>query len=174
MIAGKRFSLVFILAACWVPTAFGDPSIDGLSRSRWAERLPGGPMKVVFLAPYGAQQDSFELMQRFDIDGTVVMMAAYDTQGYLNGLRNVGHYWPELWPMAEDAHAALGELVAAGDGDWHDVPSGQKGGHPSRVFQLSTLSTLLKHNLITIGGNCERCQPDSRSRPIGNSVRGSW
>ena len=133
MIAGKRFSLVFILAACWVPTAFGDPSIDGLSRSRWAERLPGGPMKVVFLAPYGAQQDSFELMQRFDIDGTVVMMAAYDTQGYLNGLRNVGHYWPELWPMAEDAHAALGELVAAGDGDWHDVPSGQKDGQPSRV-----------------------------------------
>ena len=39
---------------------------------------------------------------------------------------------------AEDADAALGELVAAGNGDWHDVASGQKGGQPSRVFRLST------------------------------------
>ena len=75
-------------------------------------------MKVVFLAPYGAQQDSFELMQRFDIDGTVVTMAAYDTQGYLNGLQNVGHYWPELWPTAEGVRENVRQAIA---GDWDAV-----------------------------------------------------
>ena len=75
-------------------------------------------MKVVFLAPYGAQQDSFELMQRFDIDGTVVTMAAYDTQGYLNGLRNIGHYWPELWPTAEGVRENVRQAIA---GDWDAV-----------------------------------------------------
>ena len=44
MIAKKHFSLAFILAVCWVPAAFGDPSVDGLSRSPWAERLPGGSL----------------------------------------------------------------------------------------------------------------------------------
>lgn len=118
MIAKKHFSLAFILAVCWVPAAFGDPSVDGLSRSPWAERLPGGSMKVVFLAPYGAQQDSFELMQRFDIDGTVVTMAAYDTQGYHDGLQNIGHYWPELWPTAEGVRENIRQAIA---GDWDAV-----------------------------------------------------
>ena len=42
---------------------------------------------------------------------------------------------------AEDAEAALEELVKAGCGQWHDVPPGPKGGRPSRVFRLSTAST---------------------------------
>ena len=40
-----------------------------------------------------------------------------------------------------EAEAALDELARAGYGGWEDVPPGPKGGRPSRVFRLSTLST---------------------------------
>ncbi len=42
---------------------------------------------------------------------------------------------------AQDAEAALEELVKAGCGQWHDAPPGPKGGRPSSVFRLSTAST---------------------------------
>jgi hypothetical protein len=42
---------------------------------------------------------------------------------------------------AQDAEAALGELVKAGYGEWHDALPGPKGGRPSRIFRLSTVST---------------------------------
>jgi len=42
---------------------------------------------------------------------------------------------------AQDAEAALEDLVKAGFGEWHDVEAGPKGGRPSRVFRLSTVST---------------------------------
>ena len=44
-------------------------------------------------------------------------------------------------PTSADAEAALDDLRKAGYGDWHDIPSTPKGGRPSRVFRLSTLST---------------------------------
>ncbi len=42
---------------------------------------------------------------------------------------------------ADDAEAALTELVKAGYGSWHDIPPGPKGGRSSREFRLSTPST---------------------------------
>jgi len=42
---------------------------------------------------------------------------------------------------AQEAEAATEELAKAGYGHWHDVPPSPKGGRPSRVFQLSTVST---------------------------------
>ena len=42
---------------------------------------------------------------------------------------------------AQDAEAALNELAKAGCGQWRDAPTGPKGGRPSSVFRLSTLST---------------------------------
>ena len=121
MITRKRIATVFILAACCAATASAEPAVDGLSRARWAKRLPGGPVKVVFLAPYGAQQDSFELMQRFDIDGTVVTMAALDTRGYQNGLQVSGHYWPQLWPNLRQVRDTIRQAVA---GEWEAIVMG--------------------------------------------------
>jgi hypothetical protein len=40
------------------------------------------------------------------------------------------------------AEAALQDLVKAGRGTWHDLPTTGKGGRPSRAFVLSTLSTV--------------------------------
>ena len=112
----------WVLFGCVLGTA-GEPAVDRLSSpTRWAENLPGGPMRVVFLAPYGAQHDSFELMQRFDIDGTVVTMASLDTQGYLNVLAVVGHYWPELWPTRKEIRQNIREAVSA---EWEAVVMSQ-------------------------------------------------
>ena len=106
-----------ILALC-VSAATGEPLIDGLSRASWAQKLPGGPMKVVFLAPYGAQHDSFELMQRFEIDGAVVTMASMDTQGYHDGLEVIAHYWPDIVPTRQDI---LKEIRGALATEWDAV-----------------------------------------------------
>ncbi|MBB76925.1 MAG: hypothetical protein CMJ75_20665, partial [Planctomycetaceae bacterium] len=115
MITRKRIATLFILATCGAATVAAEPVVDGLSRADWANRLPAGPLKVVFLAPYGAQQDSFELLQRFDIDGTVVTMAAQDARGYQNGLQVNGHYWPQLWPNLKQARDTIRQAVA---GEW--------------------------------------------------------
>jgi hypothetical protein len=41
------------------------------------------------------------------------------------------------YSTAQEAEAALSELRKAGCGDWHDLPSSQKGGRRSREFRLS-------------------------------------
>jgi len=112
-----------VLAGCMlslcVAVAAVEPTVDGLSRTHWAESLPGGPMRVVFLAPYGAQHDSFELMQHFDIDGAVVTMASLDTRGYIDsGFRVIGHYWPDLLPTQEEV---LGNMREALSAEWEAV-----------------------------------------------------
>ena len=95
-----------LLAACALvgslSAAYSEPAIDGLSRTHWARKLPGGPIKAVFLGPYGTQHDNFELMQRFDIDGTVVTMASMDTRGYHDGVEVIAHYWPDLMPTRQE------------------------------------------------------------------------
>src|SRR5262249_45606816 len=40
------------------------------------------------------------------------------------------------------AEAALSELAKAGRGSWREAPTTAKGGRPSRVFSLSTPSTV--------------------------------
>ena len=42
---------------------------------------------------------------------------------------------------AVEAETALADLVAAGHGDWHDIPTGPQGGRPTRIFRLFDLST---------------------------------
>ncbi len=116
VIIKKRFALP-LLVSC-VAASAAEPAVDGLARTIWAESLPGGPVKAVFLAPYGAQQDSFELMQRFDIDGQVITMASRDTHGYLNALAVVGHYWPQLWPTRQQIRQNIREAVSA---EWDAV-----------------------------------------------------
>ena len=77
----KIFCSVFLVACLLVghvPVAMGKIASEGLSRAEWAQNLPNGSLRAVFLAPYGAQHDSFELMQRFDVDGTVVEMSSLD------------------------------------------------------------------------------------------------
>ena len=39
---------------------------------------------------------------------------------------------------AEEARERLESLVKAGVGSWHDVPTGPKGGRPTKEFRLST------------------------------------
>ncbi len=112
-----------VLAGCMlslcIAVAAAEPAVDGLSRTRWAETLPGGPMRVVFLAPYGAQHDSFELMQRFDIDGTVLTMASLATKGYIDrGFHVVGHYWPDLLPREEEVLRNIREALST---EWEAV-----------------------------------------------------
>jgi len=112
--AARIFGAVLAGGILSVSSAAGEPAVDGLSRSSWAERLPGGPVKVVFLAPYGAQHDSFELMQRFDIDGTVLTMSSFDIHGYIDwGFRVVGHYWPDLLPTEEEVLGNMRDALAA-------------------------------------------------------------
>lgn len=45
------------------------------------------------------------------------------------------------YPTADEAEAALQELVEAGIGTWENVEPSRKGGRPTRVFVLSTPST---------------------------------
>ena len=48
------------------------------------------------------------------------------------------------WQFRESqqkVEAALNELARTGYGNWHDIPSGPKGGRPRRVFHLSMPST---------------------------------
>jgi hypothetical protein len=69
---------------------------EGLSRTEWAPRLADGPVRAVFLANYGAHQDSFELLQRFDIEGQVVPVTGSSTGSPARELGIRGHYWPDL------------------------------------------------------------------------------
>lgn len=87
----------------------------GLPRTIWAARLPGGPLRVVFIAPYSAHQDSFELMKRFDIDGEVVPVAGPSNVREI-GIR--GHYWPDLLKSRD---RVLGDLRRALARDWEVV-----------------------------------------------------
>ena len=131
MIARRTAAAALLLAACCASVGSAEPAIDGLSRAVWARRLPEGPVKVVFLAPYGAQHDSFELMQRFDVDGTVLTMSARDTRGFIDsGFRVVGHYWPDLLPTEQEVRANMRVALSAewevvvmsGTPPWHRYP----------------------------------------------------
>lgn len=89
------------------------------ARTEWGKRLAGGPVKAVFLAPYGAQHDSFELMQRFEIDGTVLTMSSFDINGYIDwGFRVVGHFWPDLIPTEEQVLANMRRALSS---EWEVV-----------------------------------------------------
>jgi len=83
-----------------------------LKRTEFAPRFTGGPIRVLFVGPYGAQQDAFELMQRFDIDGTVVPLSDHnDVKEF--GIDSI--YWPDL---AKRPEQVLGELREALKTDW--------------------------------------------------------
>lgn len=118
----KIFCSVFLVACLLVghvPVAMGKIASEGLSRAEWAQNLPNGSLRAVFLAPYGAQHDSFELMQRFDVDGTVVEMSSLDIHGYIDwGFRIVGHYWPDLLPTREEV---LGKIQGALSTNWETI-----------------------------------------------------
>jgi hypothetical protein len=45
---------------------------------------------------------------------------------------------------ASEAEAALNSLVKAGRGCWQDIPPTARGGRPTRVYKLSTVSTSTK------------------------------
>ena len=54
-----------------------EPYFDGLPRTAWAPKLPGGTIKLLYFGPYISMHDSYELMQRFDIEGTCVATSHY-------------------------------------------------------------------------------------------------
>ncbi|MBN2307477.1 MAG: beta-galactosidase trimerization domain-containing protein [Candidatus Hydrogenedentes bacterium] len=72
-------------------------------------------MRVVFLAPYSAHHDTFELMQRFDIDGRVVPVSG---PGDVREIGIPGHYWPGLLQSRE---RVLDEVRRAVTSDWEAV-----------------------------------------------------
>ncbi len=87
---------------------------DALSRTEWAGKLPGGPVRAVFIAPDRTCPDAYELMERFDIEGNVVPISRGGTREF--GIR--GHYWPELMKSPEDA---LDDVRRALAWDWEAV-----------------------------------------------------
>ncbi len=120
MFTKQRFVHALLLTVCCVSFATGEPAVNGLSRTVWAEKLPGGTIKAVFLAPYGAQHDSYELMQRMPVEGPVPTMSSLDTgEGYIDwGFRTIGHYWPDLIPTEAEALAEIRKALAT---DWQVV-----------------------------------------------------
>ncbi len=85
---------------------------DGLERTIWGKPLSGGAIKVVFVGPYGAMQDAYELMQRFDIEGVVVPVS--DTSNFREfGIR--GYYWHDLLKTSQEV---LSDVREALKGDW--------------------------------------------------------
>ena len=83
-----------------------------LKRTPFAPRFTGGPIRVLFVGPCGAQQDAFELMQRFDIEGTVVPLSDHnDVKKF--GIDSV--YWPGL---AKRPEQVLDEFRVALKTDW--------------------------------------------------------
>ncbi len=118
MFTKQRFVHALLLTVCCVSIAIGEPTVDGLPRTVWAGKLPGGPVKAVFLAPYAAQQDSFELVQRFDIEGTVVTMSSRLGPKAYDGLDVDGHYWPEFCPTREEV---IEDIRGALSGEWEAV-----------------------------------------------------
>ena len=118
VVDSKRILAALVLSACCVSAA-AEPAIDGLSRKNWANRLAGGPIKTVFLAPYGAQHDSFELMQRFDIDGRVLTMSAHAIRGHNEwGFGVLGYAWPDLLPTNDEVVANMRRALLA---EWEAV-----------------------------------------------------
>jgi hypothetical protein len=108
----------FILAAAALLGDFPARAIDGprpqsrLTRTQWAPQFAGGPIRVLFVGPYGAQQDAFELMERFDIQGKVVALSDHnDVKKF--GIESV--YWPDL---AKRPEQVLDELREALKTDW--------------------------------------------------------
>jgi hypothetical protein len=55
--------------------------------------------------------------------------------------RDLCTYLDRRYPTAADAEAALQMLVTAGWGEWVPVPPGERGGQPTRYFQLRTCTT---------------------------------
>ncbi len=129
-----RFALV-IHYARW---AANDPSLEttdtvdrasidaGIRISRWFGREARRVYSI--LDENGEDSDQRRLIEWIERKGGSV--TAREVQQ--------GH---RQYDTAQDAEAALEDLVKAGYGQWHDAPPGPKGGRPSRVFHLSTVST---------------------------------
>ena len=80
------------------------PKVDGLGRTSWAERLVGGPMKIVFIGKgsYADHHQTYELTKRIDIDARVVPVINREAQAVGWPIGITGHYYPHLIKTAED------------------------------------------------------------------------
>jgi len=111
----KPVVIAVLILNCLTFVEAGEPRTSGLDRTAWAEALSGGPLRVVFIAPFSAHHDSFELMQRMDIDGTVVPVAA------ASNVKQFGipaHYWPDLGKSPE---RVLEDVQRALETDWEVI-----------------------------------------------------
>jgi hypothetical protein len=160
----KQGVAAVIITGITVLSAVADITVDGLSRTVWASKLPGGPLRVIFLAPYGAHQDSFELMQRFDIAGKVVSVSS--PEGGVQEFGIKGHYYPELTRTPEqvldDVRRALESdwevVVMSWDPDWSKYPGD---------IRDSILSSVVSGKALALGDvNRKGFQEDLRSRGL--------
>lgn len=97
----KHVVKVSLLIGMFAIFASVSSASGNLSRRSWATKLPNGPLRLVFLAPYSSHLDSFELLQRFDIEGAVVpVVDNYRIKKNVFGVEGVG-YWPQLCTSSE-------------------------------------------------------------------------
>ena len=139
---------------------------SGLQRNAWAPRLSGGPIRAVFLAPYGAQYDSYELMQRFDIAGIVVPVSVgWPSSGVDKIDGSSGFYWPDLSSTREQV---LSEVRHALESDWEIVVMS----HPPswsnypRDIRTAILSSVGSGRALMIGSLEGGLEADLRSNVL--------
>ena len=96
-----RFSIIVSACTMLLPATlrgtppYGDPNqpydrIPGTletAHTKWARPLPTGPIKALFLLPYGDSREVVEIAQRLHLDYTVIMNAGHTAweKGYGEG-----------------------------------------------------------------------------------------
>ena len=150
-------SVLAVTIAAWgggfSAIAAGDePYSNDLSRTTWAEKLPGGPIKILFIAPYVALHDSYELAQRFEIDGVHVATTQSESNAWPSGAKRFGikgHYWPELLRSSEQV---LGQVREALHGNWQVLALGHAplwSEYPQDIREYITSAVAGGRSLVT-------------------------
>ncbi|MCF7853850.1 MAG: beta-galactosidase trimerization domain-containing protein [Candidatus Pacebacteria bacterium] len=167
-----------MVAVSWLGLhAWGDIDTEGLTRTEWAPKLPGGALRTVFVGPYSALQDAHELMIRFDIDGTAVPVA---TASKFREFGLGGHYWPDLMKGDDEV---LNDLRKALAGDWEVLamsayPAWSKYPHDIRTGIIAAVAQgralvipnpkVLTKDLEAAGVTLESMTADEIPAPIAN------
>ncbi len=111
----KTITVSVMIILLWASLCLAGIQVNGLERTVWAKHLSGGAIRVVFIGPYSAMQDAYELMQRIDIDGSVV---AVSIAAKVNKFGIGGYYWHDLLKTKQQV---LADVRRSLKGNWEAI-----------------------------------------------------